>query len=158
MKVKQITQREHTAIALNLERYASKLFADMWKVHGPMVFSDEFDTAALELENGQFRVNANPKFWKRCSEQRRVFIICHEFLHLIFGHWAMCNGFETEWLNIAQDIQVNEYIRKNYPGMADGFSDDSDASISSVFKDKASLVEPDRDYKYYYDLLMQCLK
>jgi hypothetical protein len=78
----------------------------------------------------------------------------------MLGHWlSPAKELDGEWLNIAQDIQVNEYIAKTYPITTHKIKGkDGMVWISTVFKDKAHLVEKDRDYLYYYELLMKCLK
>lgn len=147
-------------MAYYIDLWSDKSFLIMWKHSGRMVFSDEYDTVALEIVNGKFRINANPRYWKRITKFQKTFLICHEFLHVMLGHWLTPpNNLDLEWVNIAQDIQVNEYLAKTYSCVTQKMKGRDDmAWIDTVFKDKAHLVEKDRDYLYYYDLLMKCLK
>ena len=141
----------------HISELTNNIFADMWKFNGRMVFDDSYDTAAIGMYAGKIRISVNRKFWKRSSIRQRVHLICHEFLHLMFGHvtieYQLSNKEDAEWRNIAQDIQVNEYLLKNFPqlGVKRG------ATIKSVFRHKAKLVEKDRDYLYYYGLIKMCL-
>ena len=122
-----------------------------------MIYSDRFSTAWLEYYAGAFRIAVNPKFWKKLDYRQKTFIICHEFLHLILGHWNVPGRYEKEWLNIAQDLQVNEYLESHYPELSLGINFDGHATIKSVFKHHSNLVETGKNYLYYYDVLMRCL-
>jgi hypothetical protein len=160
MKPYPMTDKEHKRMLYWIELWLDKPFALMWNNCGRMVFSDEYDTVALEIFDGRFRINANPRYWKRITKFQKTFLICHEFLHVMLGHWlAPTKELDGEWLNIAQDIQVNEYIAKTYSITTCKMKGrDGMVWIDTVFKDKSHLVEKDRDYLYYYELLMKCLK
>lgn len=158
---KRISDKEFDRIYNRLVLWTNQTIADMWKYNGRMVFSDESETASLEVDpiHEQFRINANPRYWKRLSKFQKIFVICHELLHLSFSHWLVPKKVDREWANIAQDIQVNEYIQKNFPTLLCKHKDREDeAWIASVFKDKAHLIKKDEGYRYYYDLLVKCLK
>lgn len=135
----------------------------MWK-RGSFVFSTEYDTAALEIIDGKFRINFNPRYWKKIVPLNRWFIICHEYMHVILGHWLNpAKGVDTEWMNIAQDIQVNElligyfspHVRGPVRTSIKGWEDQ--AWLDTVFKDKVNFVEKNREAEYYYNLLIKCL-
>ena len=130
----------------------------MWK-RGGFVFSNEYDTAALEIDDGKFRINFNPRYWKKIKTHNRLFIICHEYMHVILGHWLNpAEGVDSEWMNIAQDIQVNEMLVKNfYFKHSMIYNREDQAWIDTIFKHKANVVEKDQDAEYYYKLLMKCL-
>lgn len=134
------------------------IFGAMWK-RGGFVFSDEYDTAALEIHDGKFRISFNPRYWKKITEKNRLFIICHEYLHVVLGHWLNPIGnVDAEWMNIAQDIQVNEMLISYFGFIRSQIKNWKDqAWIYTVFKDKASLVKDGEDAEYYYKLLIQCL-
>ena len=133
------------------------IFGEMWK-RGGFVFSDEYDTAALEIHEGKFRISFNLRYWKRLGNDNRLFIICHEYWHVVLGHWLNPIGnVDSEWMNIAQDIQVNEILCKTWFKRDKIKNWKDQAWIDTVFKDKAHLVEKDQDAEYYYKLLIQCL-
>ena len=153
--MKSVTNKEFNKIAYYLDLWTNKSFVLMWKYSARMVFSDEYDTIALEIVDGKFRINANPRYWRRITKFQKIFLICHEFLHVMLGHWlSPSKNIDSEWAGIAQDIQVNEYISKTYPILLCKMKGkEGMARIDTVFKEKAHLVEKDRDYLYYYDLL-----
>ena len=135
------------------------VFRFMWE-RGGIVFNNEYDTAALEIVGGKFRISFNPRYWKKLSKENRLFIICHEYLHMSLGHWLNQPGnIDAEWMNIAQDIQINEMLVKYYGFFRKDLKGwKEQAWIDVVFKDKAHLVKEDQDPEYYYKLLMQCLE
>jgi hypothetical protein len=61
---------------------------------------------------------------------------------------------DREWCNIAQDIQVNQFLFKWYFN-EENIGKDM-ATVKTVFKHKAKMVYANKDYIYYYDLLMKC--
>lgn len=136
--------------------HINPLFGEMWKRFEPMALDEEAETAQLEIHKDNFRIVANPKFWKERSEVEQLFIICHEMCHVMFGHWLINPKLKQEWVNIAQDIQVNEYLLREYFNKKNLKYKDF-VTIEYVFKHKAHVVEKNRDYMYYYKLLMECL-
>jgi hypothetical protein len=134
------------------------VFAEMWKSQERMVIDKDEDGAFLEIFNNNFRIVANPSFWKKCNKHKKLFIICHELCHVAFGHWLINPKSDREWMNLAQDIQVNEFLFSHYYFTEYKISDDDCVSIETVFKDKAKFVEKNKDSLYYYKLLMKCLK
>ncbi len=134
------------------------IFGAMW-IRGGLNFSDEYDTAALEIADGKFRISFNPRYWKRIKQHNKLFIICHEYLHVVLGHWLNPpEKMDGEWLNIAQDIQVNEMLVRDFGFYRLNIKNWKDqAWVDTVFKEKAHLVSCDGDEKYYYNLIMQCL-
>ena len=126
------------------------VFSEMWRKQRKMVFRSDVETVELTLENEEFFIVANESYWKRLKFEDRIFIICHEYCHLILGHWL---GGYSEWKNIAQDIEVNEYLTKNYSVKIPK----SACTLELVFKDKSYKVERNREYTYYLELIMKCL-
>lgn len=155
--MKFISTKEYNKIHKQLSEI-DKTFAEMWKRFERMVFDNDEETVALDIDNANFRIIANNKFWKKCGDETKVFIICHEMCHAMFGHWMYPEKYYREWANVAQDIQVNEFLFKNY-NFSKSIAKVADcATIETVFKHKSNLIERDRNYTYYYDLLMKCLK
>lgn len=152
--MKKISEKDKNWIGLELD-WINPLFHAMWNSFEPMVFDEDAESVELEIHNNNFRLVANPKFWKKCDKNKRRFVICHEMCHVMFGHWLINPKHDREWANIAQDIVVNEYLSTmfNLEKIGDDF-----ATIKSVFKHKSGSVDRRMDYTYYYDLLIKCLK
>ena len=154
--MKKITAEEHKVLSSAL-RAINPLFADMWNKFEWMVFDEATELAELEIHKANFRIVANPDFWAECSEYKKLFVICHEMCHVMFAHWIIPEGVDREWSNVAQDVEVNEYLFKNFFD-EDKLADADLITIKGLFKHKENLVERDRNYKYYYHLIMRCLQ
>jgi len=152
--MKKISKESYKWLGLRL-RDINPMFAEMWYRFEPMIFSDEAESAELEIHNNNFRIVAHPKFWKTCSNYKRLFIICHEMCHVMFGHWLINPKLNRELCNIAQDIQVNEFLIKIYFSK-NQLTDDDFCSIETVFKHKANKIKKNENYLYYYNILVKC--
>lgn len=152
--MRKLGKKENQMLSLHLD-IINPAFGEMWRQFEPMVFDEDAESVELEICNNNFRLVANPKFWKKCTQKRKLFIVCHEFCHVIFGHWLINEKLDRNWSNIAQDIQVNEFLAKWY--FRDEKLGNDFATVKTVFKHKSSLVRNDQHYIYYYNLLMKCL-
>ena len=63
------------------------IFYSSWKMSKPF-FSDTISTACVTFDKeGNFlKFIFNKSFWDDCSEYERLFVICHETLHVILNH------------------------------------------------------------------------
>lgn len=154
--MKKLSNKESGWIRFQLV-HVNPLFGEMWKRFEPMVFDENAESAELEINENNFRIVANPKFWKSLSDVDRLFVICHEMCHVTFGHWLINPKLNREWCNIAQDIQVNEYLLREYFG-EDCLTYKEFVTVERVFKHKSKLVNKNQNYLYYYDLLMKCVR
>lgn len=152
--MKKLSKEENGWLSLRLLNI-NPLYDGMWRSFEPMVLDEDAESVELEICNNNFRLVANPKFWNKCSEAKKLFVICHEMCHVMFGHWLINPKLDREWSNIAQDIVVNEYLSKTFDKKLIG---KDCATIKTVFKEKSNVVERKMDYMYYYNLLMKCLK
>jgi hypothetical protein len=154
-----LSDKIHKEWGTKLEFWTSKEVRHVWDSVERTVFDSEVDTIELELRDGNHRIVVNPKFWRRTTGCNRAFILTHELLHLMFGHIIIPDGMDRSWTNIAQDIEVNEFIRANYPALVPNKKVRAgQAWLETVFKDKSDLVKKTQNYKYYYTLLMKCLE
>ena len=150
--MKKISKKENEWLSERLD-WLNPLFDGMWRTFEPMMFDKDAESVELEIYNNNFRIVANPTFWKKCDDTKKVFVICHEMCHVMFAHWLINPKHDREWANIAQDIVVNEYLS----GMFDLTKIEDDfVTIKSVFKHKSGNIKRRMDYTYYYKLLMQC--
>lgn len=154
MKKLSKQKSEHIQIRLG---WLNPIFEEMWIRFEPMVFDKDAESVELEIHNNNFRIVANPKVWNKWSGEKQLFVICHEMCHVMFGHWLIDPKLNREWCNIAQDIQVNEFLFKTLGKNFITRELDDFATIETVFKDKWDLVKRNQDCKYYYNLLMKCL-
>lgn len=137
------------------------IFYRFWSIARP-TFSTEIKTAAVYFDKAgkciDFKINR--AFWESQTETQKLFVICHECLHLIFNHGRRAANlfksgqFDQRRLNIAMDITINHALVERY-----GFSRaEVDPDDRYIWADKVAemLGLPDlpsnRCYEYYYAL------
>lgn len=78
-------------------------------------FTDEMPTACVRFfKEGKPELLLNEEFWNSLSIRGKLFVICHECMHVILNH-GVRNGLKVpgstpRLVNIAQDITINEMI------------------------------------------------
>lgn len=87
------------------------VFYHMW-LHGKPRFTKEISTAAVAFneEGQQIDFMLNPDFWESQNDSQKLFVLCHECLHIILDH-----GHRFFWnkdidfikANKATDIAIN---------------------------------------------------
>lgn len=137
------------------------IFYRFWTVCRP-VFNDAIKTAAVAFDKDGNCVEfmLNREFWNTLTPAQKLFVICHECLHLILNHGKRGRRLfakgeaERLKLNIAMDICVNEALVERY-----GFDrNEIDPTNKYVWADKvaAALELPNlptnRCFEYYYNL------
>ncbi len=74
-------------------------------------------TACVCKENINTSLMINPEFWSKQDEQTKVAILKHELLHIAFHHLSQLDSYgNKELLNIAADIEINQFIEKEWKG------------------------------------------
>lgn len=156
--------REYYALSRYIEQYHA-LFYKMWELGVP-VFNDSVPTAAIMFgrEDGQYMQYVfNPKFWDTLTDYQRVFIICHESLHVILNHGIRTVHIKDgnpQIINICLDIVVNHTLIDSF-----GFSR---KELGEKFVKNLCLVETvfgpdskvptDECFEYYYLIFQKQLE
>lgn len=150
----RITNDEWLDIALSLENYHA-VFYKIWQMGKPH-FIEDIETAAVQFdETGNFVwFLFNPRFWASLDHYNKLFVICHEALHVILNHGIRTTSIariNKGACNAALDIVVNHNLLRNF-----GFERKKIINaeklcwIDTVFKDKNP---PDNEmFEYYYNL------
>ena len=74
-------------------------------------------TACVCKENINTSLMINPEFWIEQDENTKVGVLKHELLHIAFHHLENLDSYgEKELLNIAADIEINQFIEKEWKG------------------------------------------
>jgi predicted metal-dependent peptidase len=151
---------EHRRIQDRLEEWTKNpVFVYLWKTWERAEFDPTVETAELWVTDNSFKIVINPKFWKNCNKYKKVFVVCHEFLHLVFGHHFQIKKKHPVWCNVAQDIQINEFLMKSCVHFGRKKIQDKDCpTVLSVFKNKAKEISTDKTHHYYYDLILKCVR
>lgn len=150
-----------TSIAESLDKYGD-LYSTFWNIVS-FLESDSIETAGIMFSKVGDPVSLviNPNFWTSLSTDEKEFILLHECLHVLFfhGYRAMCRdsnntNLNYRLLNIATDICINHYIESSLKFDRHKLSKwQTYCWIETVFKNPQT-VDKNRDFQYYYDMLM----
>ena len=77
--------------------------------------SDEVQTACVAKDGINTKLVISPKFWETISDNVKIAVLKHELLHIAFKHLQMYDDYsEKEMLNVAADLEINQYIEDSY--------------------------------------------
>lgn len=77
--------------------------------------SDRVPTAGVSKNGINYQLVVNPDFWGNLTPEHRIGLLKHELLHIGFFHLDYDNkGMNRELVNIAMDLEINQYIDKKY--------------------------------------------
>jgi hypothetical protein len=151
----RISNEEWFEISRELEIHHA-VFYKIWQMGKP-VFNEDIPTAAVQFdENGEFIwFHFNPHFWKRMDLFNKLFVICHEALHIVLNHGMRTRdvGVNRKATNVALDVVVNHSLVRNFGfdrNRIEGWQDY--CWVDTVFKDKKPAPPEDEMYEYYYNL------
>lgn len=139
-----------------------RLFYGVFELGNP-IYTDEIDTAAVAFntETGNIDFLINENFFNTLSDDEKLFLICHEALHVVFSHIERTKKFSlnNEYSNIAQDIVINELLINEF-----GFNREelpfleNACFVDTVFNKtdikKYSIIN-NGSFEYYYELLLK---
>lgn len=113
----KISSEEWLQISNELERFHA-IFYKIWSVGKP-IFKNEIETAAIEFDShGDYiQFSFNPSFWSKLSLDGKLFVICHEMLHIILNHGKRSKNIHSSnkiCANICLDIVVNHSLVNNF--------------------------------------------
>jgi predicted metal-dependent peptidase len=104
---------EELFLSYNLEDKHA-LFNKFWSMVRP-VFSKEIPTAAVGFDKLgdciQFKIN--PDFWSTLNLNQKLFVVCHECLHVLLSHGFRAKEISKEYrkiANVAMDLVVNQTL------------------------------------------------
>ena len=127
-------------------------FAKFWERAG-FVFDDKAKSISLTTDKvtKEIVLRINPKFWDDSSIQEKVFAVCHEAAHLVYGHhWRILNLKNQEIANIAADLVVNETLKNDFVVNFDEFL------IKPCFLESYLPDAPTNEtLEYYYEKLLE---
>ncbi len=123
-------------------------------------FVETVPTAAVGFdENGRnIMFIFNPKFWDELDEYNRVFVICHECLHVLLSHGLRSiNCTDKRLANVAMDIVVNHMLVNNFKFDRSKIKNEKDFCwVDTVFSPNqiASIgIEENKSFEYYFNIL-----
>jgi predicted metal-dependent peptidase len=152
----KITNSEWQEISFALEDHHA-IFYQLWQMGKP-IFDREIDTAAVKFNaEGDFiYFHFNPEFWLSLNLKNKLFVICHEALHIILNHGKRIKDSKKinhSAANAALDIVVNHSLIKNFGFQKEDLKDHENYCwIDTIFKDKEPKPSDEETFEYYYNL------
>lgn len=113
-------------------------------------------TAAVEFSHGKIKLIFNLDYWNNISEIQRLFVICHEQLHLLLDHFNRLDFKDGDVYNknIAADIAVNHMLIRNYNFELTDLDDwKKYCWVETVFQNQ--IVSDNETALYYYALIQR---
>jgi predicted metal-dependent peptidase len=151
----KITNEEWFEISSALEPHHA-VFYKVWQMGKP-IFNEEISTAAVQFdEEGKFVLfYFNPKFWKSLDLYNRLFVICHEALHIVLNHGIRSKDdkINRQACNTAMDIVVNHTLIRNFGFERNKITNGEEYCwVDTVFKDHETLPPSNNQFEFYYNL------
>jgi len=149
-----ITNDDFFHISRQLEQYHA-IFYRLWEMGKP-VFTDQLPTAAVAFDEDGIAIHFlwNPKYWEGLDEYSRLFVFCHEMLHIILNHGVRIRDCDSkEIAGMCVDIVVNHMLVNKFNFDRSRIKDQEKLCwVDTIFKDKE--VPDDKNFEYYYVLLI----
>jgi predicted metal-dependent peptidase len=110
------------------------------------IWDKRVPTAGVGLKGINYNLLINEDFWDILNDNQKIGLLKHELLHIGFFHLTdFGHQLNREISNIAQDIEINQYIAPEFlpPG----------PQLPSSYPELN--LEPKKGCNYYYEKLMQ---
>ena len=151
----KITNEEWMEISNQLEPYHA-VFYRIWQMGKPII-SDAISTAAVRFdEEGKFvEFIFNPELWKKSSLTKKLFIICHESLHIILNHGVRGkdSGVNGRAANVAMDVVINHLLTRNFDFKREEIDEDNEYCWVDTVFGKNDVIPSDKEsFEFYYNL------
>lgn len=103
-------------------------------------------TAGVCLKGINYELAINPKFWEELPAIQKVGVLKHELLHIAFFHLTDYGNYpDKRLLNVAMDIEINQYIERSWLPEEGCFLD----------KFPELCMEAKKGTRYYYEKLQE---
>jgi hypothetical protein len=127
------------------------LFTKFWQIGNPR-FTRNIPTACVAFNKRGDCIDFlfNYDFWQELDEKNRLFIICHELLHVFLSHGKRLQGLNKVIGNLAADVVINEMLVSGFGFIKTEINDwEKYCWFSTVFKDEPN-IDKDRNFEFYY--------
>jgi hypothetical protein len=150
----KIENDEWMDLLFSLENHHA-VFYKLWQIGKPL-FTEEIETAACQFDkSGNFVVFLfNPEFWNSLDQYNRLFVICHECLHLMLNHGVRIKDSKfsnRQACNQCLDVVVNHLLVESFNFDRNKlFDGENYCWADTVFPD--TNVSTKETFEYYYQL------
>jgi predicted metal-dependent peptidase len=153
-----MTTKEWTEICHLLREHHS-LFYKIWEMGKPM-FSQSIPTACVTFDpSGNYLAFLfNPDFWNSLDNYNKLFVICHESIHVIFNHgYRFKDSKDKHKSNLAMDVVVNHTLTNQFGFDRNKIKDwESLCWVDTLFKGmkyKGFSIRESETVEFYLELL-----
>jgi predicted metal-dependent peptidase len=124
--------------------------------------SDELPTAGVYFDKYSYEpivIKVNPKFWDTLNDQSKIFVICHELLHILFKHGIQIGNkdIKPQIFNKAADIVINhsliDFYEFDFPTLSE-FLRVEGCWIPTCFPTRNDILY-NQNSTYYYEKLLE---
>ena len=151
-----ITNDEFFKISRQLEDFHA-IFYRLWEMGKP-TFSEQLSTAAVGFDKDGIALQFiwNPKYWESLDEYSRLFVFCHEMMHIVLNHGVRIRDCDSKELaNVCIDIVVNHMLVKKFNFDRDRINGQENFCwVDTVFKEKEVSPLDNKSFEYYYVALI----
>lgn len=154
---------EKIEISQKLQRY-HYFFRAFWDIGNPIVGKfDDLPTAAITFDEQGNHLNLmiNEDFWNSLNEDTKLFLICHEILHILLEHGYRFSEYigtkQFSNMNLAADVVINEMLVKSFNFNRRDLNvelAEKGCWLDTVFKDD-KMCWADQSTEYYFNRLPQ---
>lgn len=123
---------------------------------GKPYLTNKIPTAAVQFDKEGKFINFlfSEKFWQECDDYKKMFVLCHEALHIVLQHGTrFLETANNQISNIAMDIVVNHSLVRDFGFIRSEVDPNTDYCwVDTVFKDKKylGLPYPDNESTEFY--------
>jgi predicted metal-dependent peptidase len=143
---------------LQNHHYFFRAFWDIGEID--VTDSSELPTAAIYFDEkgNSIKLSINSNYWESLNEHSRLFLICHEMLHVLLHHGKRFIEYygtkDIQTMNYAADVVINEMLCDGFGFIRNDLVDslkDKGCWFDTVFKNQT--VNHDDSTEYYFNLL-----
>lgn len=148
-----LSSEDYFSISRDLEKH-HVLFYAVWELGKP-VFTEEIPTAAVRFnsEGDYVEFIFNPKYWESLNPYQRLFVICHECLHVILNHGLRIkDATNRDICNVALDIVVNHMLINRFGFERDKIYKQKQLCWTDTVFPQQPVLDDDC-FEYYYNLI-----
>jgi predicted metal-dependent peptidase len=79
------------------------------------VWRNDLPTAGVSISGINQQLAINPEFWASLNDNVKKGVLIHELMHIAFNHLVTRDNYQDKKLfNIAADLEINQYIDRNW--------------------------------------------
>ena len=127
----------------------------LWSV-SKLYFTDTIATAAVCFKDDGLEMLFNLEFWTSLPDKAKMFVVCHEQLHIMSNHYERLRFKEGDQdnKNKAADVCINESLIRNYFFEKEDMPEwEQYCWLETVFPDQQ--IPDNETAEYYYSRIRQ---